>query len=128
MYTIDKTFRFEAAHQLNGLPPTHQCSRLHGHSYRVTIAITSNELEKEGWIKDFSDFAPFKTLLDTDFDHRFLNDVLKEHAGEEIPSTSENLAKFFFYWCKQNVPIPPNVSWASVTVSETETTSASYFQ
>ena len=36
---ICKVYRFEAAHQLAGWPPEHQCSKLHGHTYRVEVEL-----------------------------------------------------------------------------------------
>ena len=33
---ISQAFKFEAAHRLPGVPETHRCHRLHGHSYRVS--------------------------------------------------------------------------------------------
>ncbi|MFJ9460796.1 6-carboxytetrahydropterin synthase [Kitasatospora sp. NPDC101447] len=34
-FRIGKSFTFEVGHRLPGLPPEHQCSRQHGHSYTV---------------------------------------------------------------------------------------------
>jgi 6-pyruvoyl-tetrahydropterin synthase len=38
-YTISKEFAFSAAHHLNGLPPSHPCSRVHGHNYVVRVVL-----------------------------------------------------------------------------------------
>ena len=58
-YTIWKSYRFEAAHHLGGLPPEHQCGRVHGHSYRVTLEIRSEGLTDPGFVTDFGDLKPF---------------------------------------------------------------------
>ena len=34
---VYKEVQFEAAHRLPNLPPSHKCSRLHGHSFRARI-------------------------------------------------------------------------------------------
>jgi len=84
---IYKQFTFEAAHRLPNLPQDHKCSRLHGHSYAVTIAIEGPIDVQTGWVQDFGDlkaaFAPISERLD----HYYLNDV----PGLENP-TSEVLA------------------------------------
>lgn len=38
-HRIAKSWRFEASHQLGHLPQSHQCSRLHGHGYRVEVVL-----------------------------------------------------------------------------------------
>lgn len=121
-WRIEKTFSFEASHQLVGLPEGHKCGRDHGHSYKLTIAIESNELQPEGWVKDFGELAPLKRHIDWHFDHRNLNEVLVEST------TSEHLARHFFHWCRANIELPRNASFLWVKVSETEATSATYYK
>lgn len=89
MYTIAKTFEFSASHQLEHLPPDHQCARLHGHNYTVTIELSAPELDDQHFVVDFGVLAVFKTMLDKEFDHRHLNDIIG------CP-TSERLARHFF--------------------------------
>ena len=36
---LERTYRFEAAHQLPEVPPGHECARMHGHSYLVEVVI-----------------------------------------------------------------------------------------
>lgn len=120
-WRIEKEFKFEAAHQLLNLPEGHQCGRLHGHSYTVTVAIESNELQREGWIKDFGELGPLKGYINTNFDHKFLNDLLPS-------TTSESLAQHFYLWCKSNIDLPLNANWAWTRVSETESSSATYWR
>ena len=52
---IYKDFTFEAAHRLPNVPEGHKCSRLHGHSYRVSIHIEGPIGETSGWVADFAD-------------------------------------------------------------------------
>ena len=61
-YRIAKRFRFEAAHQLGGLPPNHPCSRLHGHSYAVELVLAGG-LDARGFVVDYGDLAPFAAYL-----------------------------------------------------------------
>lgn len=87
LYRISKEIRFEAAHQLAGLPPEHMCSRLHGHNYRVEFILSGLRLDpKTGMLLDFTIFNHLKMQLD----HQFLNDVMKP-----INPTAENIAAWF---------------------------------
>ena len=80
-------FRFEAAHRLPQVPPGHKCARLHGHSFKVELAVAGPVDEKTGWFIDFQHlYDAWKPLHDL-LDHNYLNDV----AGLENP-TSEVLA------------------------------------
>jgi len=102
-------FRFEAAHRLPRVPEGHKCSRLHGHSFRVELAIDGPVDPQTGWVIDFAElerrWAPLHALLD----HRYLNEV----PGLENP-TSEVLAQFIWQ------SIQPSLAVLSrVTVYET---------
>jgi 6-pyruvoyltetrahydropterin/6-carboxytetrahydropterin synthase len=116
MYTITKQFHFEASHQLDHLPEGHKCKRCHGHSYRVEVVIESPCLDDRGFCQlDYGELAPFKGLIDDNYDHRHLNDVLL------VRPTAENLAKHFFVLARK---ISPFVT--AVRVSETALTWAEY--
>jgi 6-pyruvoyltetrahydropterin/6-carboxytetrahydropterin synthase len=84
---IAKVFRFEAGHFLPNVGPAHQCSNIHGHSYKLTLRVRGPIDEKLGWVMDLSDlsqqFEPWLKMLD----HSFLNNI----DGLENP-TSENIA------------------------------------
>ena len=116
MYLIRKQFHFSASHQLDGLPPEHQCSRLHGHNYIVELVLASNTVNKNGFIIDYLDLRPFKTMIDDTLDHRHLDDILP------CTSSAENLAKYLFDWA--------HARWeqtVAVRVSETPKTWAEYW-
>ncbi len=95
---ISQAFRFEAAHRLPHVPPTHRCHRLHGHSYRVEIIVEGPVDPVTGFVVDFFDleaaFAPLHQALD----HQCLNDV----AGLENP-TAENIAVWIWQRMKPNL-------------------------
>lgn len=93
-YTIAKEFTFEAAHFLPSLPEGHPCKRVHGHSYRVEVILQSGFLNGHGFVRDYGELVELKTFLDTEWDHRLLNDVL----GSTAP-TAENIARVLFMWC-----------------------------
>ena len=92
-------FRFEAAHRLPKVPPGHKCQRLHGHSFRVEIAVAGPVNPDTGWFIEFDElYAAWKPVHDT-LDHFYLNDV----PGLENP-TSENLVKWLWDALKPRLP------------------------
>jgi 6-pyruvoyltetrahydropterin/6-carboxytetrahydropterin synthase len=92
-------FRFEAAHQLPKVPPGHKCARLHGHSFRVELAVAGPVDEDSGWFIDFQRlFDAWKPLYDK-LDHHFLNEV----PGLQNP-TSELLCRWIWEWIKPSLP------------------------
>ena len=102
-------FRFEAAHLLPKVPEGHKCRRLHGHSFKIEIAIAGPVDPATGWFIDYGEiYAVWQPLHDR-LDHNYLNDI----PGLDNP-TSENLAKWI--WDQMKPKLPPLVQ---VTVFET---------
>ncbi len=116
MYKISKQFAFSAAHSLYGLPDCHPCSRLHGHNYVVTVHLKTKELDKTGFVKDYNELKIVKEYIDSNLDHRNLNDIM-----HPLNSSAENIAKMLFDVFK---PIIPELY--AVEVSESPKTSAIY--
>ena len=114
MFTITKEFHFSASHVLDGLREGHQCGRLHGHNYIVTVELSAEALDPAtGFVVDYGELAPLKQLIDDRLDHRHLNDVLWTNP------TAELLAKWLFDWCQANEPTWPV---SGIGVSETPKT------
>ncbi|NRA88273.1 MAG: 6-carboxytetrahydropterin synthase QueD [Rhizobiales bacterium] len=116
MFTISKEFHFSAAHRLLTLAEDHPCFRLHGHNYVVTVELKSSRLTDDGFVMDFRDLAPLKAYIDDKFDHQYLNDVFND-----LPTTSEHLAKHFYDWAKAKWP-----QVSAVRVAETAKSWAEY--
>jgi 6-pyruvoyltetrahydropterin/6-carboxytetrahydropterin synthase len=102
-------FRFEAAHRLPKVPPGHKCERLHGHSFKVEIAIRGPVVEESGWLIDFADLERAWKPLHAQLDHNYLNDV----PGLENP-TSEVIAGWIW---DRLAPVLPGL--ARITLFET---------
>ncbi len=115
MYRISKEFHFSASHQLAHLPADHQCARLHGHNYVVVVELASDQLNSDGFVRDYHELSFLKAYIDEVFDHRHLNDVLS------VPSTAENMARHFYDWCRARWP-----ETLAVKISETPKTWAEY--
>jgi 6-pyruvoyltetrahydropterin/6-carboxytetrahydropterin synthase len=95
---ISQAFTFEAAHFLPGVPSTHRCSRLHGHSYRVEVQLDGPVDPHTGFVVDFFDLEQsFDGIMEA-LDHRSLNEVI----GLENP-TAENIA--LWIWNRLKVAI-----------------------
>jgi 6-pyruvoyltetrahydropterin/6-carboxytetrahydropterin synthase len=116
MWQISKEFSFEAAHFLPNVPQGHQCSRVHGHSYKVVVELSGESLaEEQGWIEDFAVISDVVKPIVKQLDHRLLNDV---DEGLKNP-TSEILAA----WIGRTIaPRLPKLS--SVAVKETAASTA----
>jgi 6-pyruvoyltetrahydropterin/6-carboxytetrahydropterin synthase len=113
---LRKTFQFEAAHLLPLLPKSHKCRRLHGHSFKVEIAVEGELDPRLGWVMDYADIsAAFRPIWEK-LDHRYLNEIV----GLENP-TSERIALWIWNKLKPTLPL-----LTEVTVAETCTAKCIY--
>ena len=83
---IRKAFTFEAAHVLPHHPG--KCARLHGHSYRLEVAV-SGPLHADGpaagMIADFELISRVvKSSVVNALDHRSLNELIENPTAEHI--------------------------------------------
>jgi 6-pyruvoyltetrahydropterin/6-carboxytetrahydropterin synthase len=72
---IFKEFTFEAAHRLPHVPVGHKCSRLHGHSYQVTVSVEGPADGDDGWVRDFADLSCAMAPVLGCLDHYYLNEI-----------------------------------------------------
>lgn len=113
---IYKEFSIEAAHRLPHVPAGHKCSRLHGHSFQVSIHVSGPVDAHNGWVMDFADIkAAFRPVWER-LDHHYLNDI----PGLDNP-TSENLARWIWRELKPALPL-----LGKVVVKETCTSGCVY--
>jgi 6-pyruvoyltetrahydropterin/6-carboxytetrahydropterin synthase len=97
---LRKTFQFEAAHLLPHLPESHKCRRLHGHSFKVEVAVEGQCDPKLGWVMDYADLAEAFRPIWEELDHCYLNEI----RGLENP-TSENIAVWIWGQLKPRLPL-----------------------
>lgn len=71
MFSISKTFEFEASHRLI-LDYDSPCEKLHGHSYKVEISVATERLDKNGMVIDFSHLNQVKDWVNENWDHALL--------------------------------------------------------
>jgi 6-pyruvoyltetrahydropterin/6-carboxytetrahydropterin synthase len=97
---ITQAFRFEAAHRLPAVPPTHRCHALHGHSYRVELELAGKVDGTTGFVVDFFEVERvFQPLLGR-LDHHYLNDV----EGLANP-TAELIAVWIWEQVRSELPL-----------------------
>lgn len=80
-----KEFGFEAAHQT---PPY---GGLHGHSFRVEVALTGKPHAIFGWTHNLLELEPIIAEVRHELDHRYLNEI----EGLSVP-TLENVARWIW--------------------------------
>ncbi|HPW16871.1 MAG TPA: 6-carboxytetrahydropterin synthase [Candidatus Aminicenantes bacterium] len=109
-WTLKVRDRFSAAHYLEGYRG--KCEKVHGHTFRVEVAVRARELDGAGIGYDFTEIR--KALAAVLPDHAFLNEAFPFNPS------AENLARHFYGELKRSYPV------ASVTVWESEDASATY--
>ncbi len=113
---LERSYRFEAAHFLPKVPPQHKCSRMHGHSYQIQLAIEGEVDGELGWVMDFAAIDEHAMPLVRQLDHQILNEI----DGLANP-TSELLA--IWWWQRLRAGLPQLVE---VIVAETESSRCIY--
>lgn len=102
---IFRIFHLQCARRLPGLPDSHPCSRLHGHSFKVEVTFSGPLDPQLGWVMDFTEIETAWQAVHAALDHRYLNDI----AGLENP-TSENLALWLWTTLNPRLPLLTQIS------------------
>ena len=119
MFEIEIERCFSAAHQLRGY--NGNCSNLHGHNYRVTVTVRSNELDRIGIALDFRKLKQELDSLLEEYDHRNLSELPE---FQELNPTSEVLARTIYRRMGEKMNGGPIRVW-KVRVGESDVT---YFE
>jgi 6-pyruvoyltetrahydropterin/6-carboxytetrahydropterin synthase len=113
---------FAAAHCLNNYHG--DCENLHGHNWKVEVAVTAKELDKSGLGIDFKILKAKTNTFLTTLDHKYLNDL--PPFMESSPS-SENIARYLYFELIR-IFNDQNIKLESVTVWESDNAGASYLE
>ena len=121
--TVDDTFA--AGHYLRNYKG--KCENPHGHNYRVRVTLQGKELDKAGLLLDFKDLKQVMRPVIDRLDHQMINDVA---PFTTVNPSAENLAKFFYDETNRLLAGVTNgrVSVKDVTIYETDTTTARYYE
>ena len=85
------TVEFAAAHLLRGYPG--DCSRLHGHNWKVEVEASASRLDELGMGIDFKVLKAAAQETIQDLDHTLVNEL--GHFSKVNP-TAENMAAYIF--------------------------------
>ena len=122
MYELTIETNFSAAHQLRGYKG--KCEELHGHNWKVQVHVNAERLNEIDIAIDFHELKNSTNEIISQLDHKFLNEVFP--FTERNPS-SENIARWIYESLKKKIN-DGNVRVSAVTVWESETASATYYE
>jgi 6-pyruvoyltetrahydropterin/6-carboxytetrahydropterin synthase len=120
MYTLMIEMKFASAHQLRGYMG--RCENLHGHSWKVQVCVSSQNLNDIGLAMDFTELKRITNEIVGPLDHTCLNSLA---PFTNINPSSENISRWIFNSLKEKVA-GYEVKLKSVTVWESDTASATY--
>ena len=114
MYELTVDTHFDAAHCLRGYEGS--CSRVHGHTWNVSVTVAAEEVGELGLSMDFRDIAARLDDEVRELDHRNLNDL---PAFADLNPTAENIARYLYDRLTERFDVTA-VRVVSVTVGESE--------
>ena len=118
--TVDEIF--SSGHALRGYKG--KCENVHGHNYKVRVTLEGPQLDSVGLLYDFTHLKRVIREIVGGVDHKFLNDMA---PFDVINPSAENLAKYFYdETTRQMNAMPEGARVTSITIWETDTTSATY--
>lgn len=113
-YTLKIVTDFAAAHSLRNYPG--DCSRLHGHNWKVEAEVTATQLDELGIGIDFKMIKKETNALADQLDHRYLNEI---PPFDEINPTAENIAAYLYRGLSEKLN-SQSLRVSAITVWETE--------
>jgi len=119
MYIISIKTGFSASHRIRGYKGN--CSRLHGHNYKVEVNVKVDAVNKLGMCIDFRELKSISNKAVNSLDHKNLNDIA---FFKENNPTAENIAKFLFGRIRKGLKVRSLLH--SVKVWETEEYAVTY--
>ena len=120
MYQISVEQHFDAAHFLRGYKG--KCEAMHGHRYRVVVAVEAAKLNDIGLAYDFAELKKHLSEVIARFDHSCLNDV---PPFDKLNPSAENIAADIYKGLESRLAGEP-VKLTAVEVWESPQTGVSY--
>jgi len=118
MFEICVEHTFAAGHALRNYHG--KCENVHGHNYRVQVAVEGAKLDENGLLHDFADLKQRLRQVSEYLDHQFINDL---KPFDQLNPSAENIAWFICSEIQQHLK---NASISFVKVWETDTSCATY--
>ncbi|MBT1077118.1 6-carboxytetrahydropterin synthase QueD [Geobacter grbiciae] len=122
MYKLAIHTSFAAAHCLINYQG--DCENLHGHNWKVEVAVTAWELDKAGLGIDFKILKQETNAILRTLDHKYLNELT---PFREISPSSENISRFLYEELSKRLN-DGNVKVESITVWESDNAAATYYE
>ena len=125
MFEVSVEDTFAAGHALRGYRG--KCENPHGHNYKVKIILAGEQLNNIGLLYDFKDLKAAMGEVVDRLDHQYLNDIV---PFRELNPSAENMARYFYQECtsKLKALTEGGIRVKEVTIWETDTTTATYFE
>jgi 6-pyruvoyltetrahydropterin/6-carboxytetrahydropterin synthase len=125
MFQITVEDTFAAGHYLRNYRG--KCENPHGHNYKIRVTLCGEELDRAGLLLDFKDLKDMMREVVDRLDHQMINDL---EPFTVLNPSAENLAKYFYDEAQAMLKSATNgrVQVKDVTVWETESTAATYFE
>jgi 6-pyruvoyltetrahydropterin/6-carboxytetrahydropterin synthase len=111
---------FAAAHSLRDYPG--ECSRLHGHNWKLEVEVTASRLDAVGMGVDFKVIRHAARRVADKLDHQYLNEL---EPFAKVNPTAENIAAHFFRELSQQLN-RDGLCVSATTIWETERASVRY--
>jgi len=122
MYRLTIRTSFAAAHNLINYQG--DCENLHGHNWKVEVAVTTTELDKAGLGIDFKVLKREAGVVIAELDHKYLNE---NPAFTDVSPSSEHIARFLYQRLSERLN-NGTVKVDAITVWESDNASASYYE
>lgn len=119
MYELIITGHFSSAHYLRGYEGA--CENLHGHTWHVEAAITSDKVNQIGLVVDFKELKEKLKQIVNRWDHVCLNDLPE---FKDVNPSTENMAQWFYKEFQKD--LPEDVCMKSTRVWESDSASVRY--
>jgi 6-pyruvoyltetrahydropterin/6-carboxytetrahydropterin synthase len=91
LYTLKIVTDFASAHTLRDYPG--DCSRMHGHNWKVEVEVKARELDAVGMGVDFKEIKQATRDITGRLDHRYLNEL---EPFKRLNPTAENIAAYVY--------------------------------
>jgi 6-pyruvoyltetrahydropterin/6-carboxytetrahydropterin synthase len=122
MYRLKVHTSFAAAHCL--IHYQGDCENLHGHNWKVEVAVIARELDRAGLGIDFKTLKAETNVLLKTLDHKYLNEL---PPFMELSPSSENIARYLYNELGGKLN-SDNIKVEMVTVWESDFAAASYYE
>ena len=114
LYTLKIVTDFASAHTLRDYPG--DCSRMHGHNWKVEVEVKARQLDAVGMGVDFKEIKQATRDITGRLDHRYLNEL---EPFKILNPTAENIAAYLYKELGKQLN-DQAVQVSAVTIWETE--------